>query len=85
MSGFENDLVSIVTPAFRAASLVGETIRSVISQTYPHWEMLIVDDCSPDDTRAVVKGWSAQDGRVRLIEHASNGGPATARNTAISA
>lgn len=85
MSGFENDLVSIVTPAFRVEALVGDTIRSVIDQTYPHWEMLIVDDCSPDNTRAVVRDWCARDPRVKLIEHVTNGGPATARNTAIAA
>jgi len=84
MADFDNDLVSIVTPAFRAASIVGDTIRSVIEQTYPNWEMLVVDDCSPDDTRDVVRRWCGEDARVRLIEHERNGGPATARNTAIA-
>lgn len=80
-----DDLVSIITPAFRAAGLVGDTIQSVIAQTYPNWEMLIVDDCSPDNTAEVVSEWSARDGRVKLIRHEKNGGPATARNTAIAA
>ena len=80
-----DDLVSIITPAYRAASTIGETIQSVLDQTYPHWEMLIADDCSPDDTRAVVTEWSARDARIKLIAMPQNGGPAAARNGAIAA
>ena len=79
------DLVSIITPAYRAASYVGEAIQSVLAQTYSSWEMLIVDDCSPDDTRAVVKEWCARDSRIKLICQEKNGGPAAARNAALEA
>lgn len=78
-------LVSIITPAYRAAALIGDTIQSAIAQTYLNWEMLIVDDCSPDNTADVVSEWSQRDSRVKLIRHERNGGPATARNTALSA
>ena len=84
-AGTRDRLVSIVTPAFRAASTIEATIRSVIDQSYPHWEMLIADDCSPDDTRDVVARWSERDPRVRLIAMPRNGGPAAARNGAIAA
>ena len=77
------DLVSIITPAFRAAPYVGETIASVIAQTYTNWEMLIVDDCSPDNTCEVVEEWSKKDDRVKLIRQPKNGGPALARNAAL--
>lgn len=80
-----DDLVSIITPAFRAAALVGDTIQSAIAQTYPNWEMLIVDDCSPDNTAETVLQWAERDSRVKLIRHEKNGGPAAARNTAIAA
>jgi teichuronic acid biosynthesis glycosyltransferase TuaG len=80
--GNEN-LVSIITPAFRAASYIGETIQSVILQTYENWEMLIVDDCSPDDTRDVVRAWCIKDKRIKLICQNRNGGPAAARNAAL--
>lgn len=78
------DLVSIITPAYRCAKIVGETIQSVIAQSYPHWEMLIADDCSPDDTREVIRHWTTVDPRVKLIEQPSNGGPALARNGALA-
>ncbi len=78
-----NELVSIITPAYRCATVVGETIQSVLAQTYPHWEMLIAEDCSPDNTREVIEHWVNVDPRVKLIKLASNGGPAAARNAAL--
>lgn len=45
-----DDLVSIITPAYNAAEYIAETIESVVAQTYPKWEMLIVNDCSKDNT-----------------------------------
>jgi teichuronic acid biosynthesis glycosyltransferase TuaG len=75
--------VSIITPAYRCAHVVGETIRSVLAQTHTDWEMLIAEDCSPDDTRAVVRDWTRTDPRIKLVELAANGGPAAARNAAL--
>jgi len=77
------DLVSIITPAYRCAGVVGDTIRSVLGQTYPYWEMLIVEDCSPDNTRDVLREWTKVDPRVHLIEQPKNSGPAMARNAAL--
>lgn len=85
MSAVENDLVSIVTPAYKAARFVGATIESVIAQDYPHWEMLVVDDRSPDDTGEVVAHYARADSRVKLIRQAQNGGAASARNAALEA
>jgi teichuronic acid biosynthesis glycosyltransferase TuaG len=81
----DSALVSIVTPAWRAAAFVGKTIESVLAQGYPHWEMLVVDDCSPDDTAAVVDSYAARDPRVKLIRQPQNGGAAMARNAALEA
>lgn len=82
--GYVDSLVSIVTPAFRAARYVGEAIRSVQAQTYRDFEMLIVDDCSPDDTVAIVERFAAADPRIRLLRQQTNGGPAAARNRALA-
>jgi teichuronic acid biosynthesis glycosyltransferase TuaG len=81
----QQELVSIVTPAWRAARFVGATIESVLAQDYPHWEMNIVDDCSPDETSAVVESFAARDSRVKLIRQPQNGGAAMARNAALEA
>lgn len=82
---FADARVSIITPAYRAASLIEATIDSVIAQTYPDWEMIVADDCSPDNTREVVARRAAQEPRIRLVSLEKNGGPARARNAAINA
>jgi teichuronic acid biosynthesis glycosyltransferase TuaG len=76
-------LVSIITPAYRAAATIDRTIESVRAQTHAQWEMLIADDCSPDDTRERVAAWASRDPRIRLIALEQNGGPAAARNAAL--
>jgi teichuronic acid biosynthesis glycosyltransferase TuaG len=80
-----SQLVSIITPAYNAARVIGETIASVQAQTWPHWELLIAEDCGPDRTRDIVREFARRDERVRLIEPTSNGGPAAARNHALAA
>jgi teichuronic acid biosynthesis glycosyltransferase TuaG len=79
----DDKLVSVIVPAYKAAAFIGRTVESVIAQTYPHWEMLIADDCSPDDTRTVVAQWAQREPRVKLIALERNGGPAAARNAAL--
>lgn len=81
----QQQLVSIVTPAWRAAAFVGQTIESVMAQDYPQWEMHVVDDCSPDDTATVIEAYAARDARVKLIRQQKNGGAAMARNVALEA
>lgn len=76
-------LVSVITPAYNAAGVIKETMNSVLSQTYTNWEMLIVDDCSTDRTRDIIREYEAVDSRIRLIELKKNSGAAVARNTAL--
>jgi teichuronic acid biosynthesis glycosyltransferase TuaG len=75
--------VSIVTPAFNAGRYIADTIASVQAQTHGEWEMIVVDDCSRDDTRAIVRAVADRDARVRLVEQPRNGGPARARQAAL--
>ncbi|MBN9004594.1 MAG: glycosyltransferase family 2 protein [Rhizobiales bacterium] len=78
------ELVSIITPAYKAAGYIGKTIESVITQTYPNWEMLITDDCSPDNTRDVIGRYAASESRIKLIAQQVNQGPAMARNASLA-
>jgi len=76
-------LVSIITPAFNSVAFIGDTIKSVQDQAYQNWEMIIVDDCSEDNTCQIVEQFAKTDSRIRLIRHPQNMGPARSRNTAI--
>jgi teichuronic acid biosynthesis glycosyltransferase TuaG len=78
-------LFSIITPMYKGAALVGATIESVLRQTEKDWEMLIVDDCSPDGGEgvAVVKRYSESDSRVKIIQSTINRGSSGARNLAM--
>ena len=79
----ENDLVSIITPAYNSEATIEETIKSVIYQSYKSWEMIIVNDFSTDNTASIVRRYSEKDERIRLIELDVNSGVASARNIGI--
>lgn len=75
-------MISIITPAYNAARLIGETIASVQAQTWPHWEMIVVDDGSTDGTADAVGELAAGDDRIKCIRQ-ENGRQGKARNTAL--
>ena len=77
------DKVTVVTPTWNSAKYICETIASVQAQTYQNWEMIIVDDCSTDNTVELVKDIVKKDSRIRLIEQNENQGAAIARNIAV--
>lgn len=76
-------LVSIITPSYNSAIFIKESIDSVIGQTYTNWEMIIVDDCSLDNSNAIIEGYIKKDNRIKLIKLDENSGPAVSRNRAI--
>lgn len=75
-------LVSIITPAYNAEKFIGETIESVLNQTYQNWEMLIIDDGSKDKTEDVVMQYVEKDSKIKLIKQ-KNAGSGAARNNGI--
>ncbi len=77
-----NPVVSVVMPAYNGTALIGETLDNLREQTMPDFEVIVVDDCSTDDTRALIAGWP--DPRVRLIALDQNGGPVRARNRGVA-
>jgi len=72
--------VSIVMPAYKAAAFIGLAIASVRAQTLQDWELIIVDDCSPDETAALAMAAAGGDPRINLVRAEQNGGVARARN-----
>lgn len=76
-------LVSIITPSYNSAKYIAETIQSVQNQTYTNWEMLIVDDCSSDNTEEIIKKIQQTDSRVHFFKLDQNSGPGVARNLCI--
>lgn len=75
----ETACVSVVIPCFKQGHLLHEAIDSVLQQTYPHYEIIVVDDASPDITQQVVQQYPA----IRYVRHEQNRGLGAARNTGI--
>ncbi|WP_205780548.1 glycosyltransferase family 2 protein [Mucilaginibacter limnophilus] len=76
-------MVSIITAAYNCAPYIQQTIRSVQSQTYENWEMIIVDDSSTDDTLEFVKAEAEKDNRIKYLVNERNLGAAKSRNRGI--
>ena len=68
---------------YKGAAFVGKTIRSVLAQTYKNWEMIIVDDCSPDGGAGIREVEKFDDSRIKLIKSKENRGSSGARNIAL--
>ncbi len=75
------DLVSIISPSYNCGKYILDTIHSVLAQSYENWELLIVDDCSSDNSRNVVE--QVRDKRIHLICNDYNSGAAISRNKAL--
>ena len=79
----EHPQVSVVMPTFNVESYVSRAIASVQAQTFPDWEMVVVDDCSIDATCERVAQLSRDDPRIKLVRRARNGGAGAARNVGL--
>lgn len=75
------DLISIIMPSYNAAKYIENSIKSVQSQTYEKWELIIVDDCSSDNTVEIIQ--EIDDSRIRLFKNKVNSGAAISRNKAL--
>ena len=79
------NLVSIITPVYNAERFICETIDSVTNQNYQDWELILVNDCSSDNSVKIVEDYVAKDARIKLINLKENSGAAVARNAGIEA
>lgn len=73
--------VSVVMPIYNVEDFIEDAINSVLAQSFSHFELLLINDCSPDNSLSICKKFS--DPRIRIIEHTHNQGLAAARNTGI--
>ena len=81
-----DNLVSVIMPAHNAAKTIVDSIESVISQTYKDWELLVIDDCSSDNTVSIVSAYVKKDNRIKLLQtDKSLGKPFYPRNVGIEA
>ena len=78
----ESGLVSIVVPVYNAGQFIGETIRHVQSQTYRKWELLLVDDCSTDNSRELISEQTGKTGGF-VLSHRKKTAALRGRGTAV--
>ncbi|PSB45447.1 glycosyl transferase family 2 [Cyanosarcina cf. burmensis CCALA 770] len=74
--------VSAIVPAYNAAATISKTLESLFAQSFPHWEAIIVNDGSSDDTLAIATQFAERDSRIRVVSQ-SQTGVSAARNTGI--
>lgn len=83
MENKKEELVSIIMPAYNCGDFIGITLDSVINQSYKNWEVIVVDDCSTDNTADVVQEYIKKDNRIKYHKLEKNSGAAVARNKAV--
>lgn len=72
-------------PVYNASGTIRDTVDSVLRQTYPNYELIIIEDCSKDDSLSIARSYERTDPRIRVIENPDNRGVAFSRNTGIQA
>ena len=80
----QKDKVSIITPVYNCEKLIKNTIECVLNQTYQNWEMLLVDDCSFDNSAEIIENYVKKDKRIKYFKLKENSGAAVARNMALN-
>lgn len=79
----EEYLVSIIVPVYNSEKFIKDTIKTVKQQTYQNWELILVNDCSTDNSESIINKQIEEDNRIKLISLKKNSGAAIARNTGI--
>ncbi|MET0581911.1 MAG: glycosyltransferase family 2 protein [Pseudoxanthomonas sp.] len=84
-SGPAQPLVSVIMPVFNAERTLRKSVESVLRQTLPNLELVLVDDCSRDGSLSMMREYADQDPRVKIVAQAANAGVAEARNAGLRA
>lgn len=77
------NLISIITPVYNCEKVIKDTIECVVKQSYKNWELLLVDDCSTDNSAKIIMEYKEKDSRIKYYKLEENSGAATARNKAL--
>ena len=76
-------LISVIVPVYNGANSLHRSLRSVLMQTLSDFELIVVDDCSTDESADVLRSYQALDDRVRVFSTTKNSGPGVARNVGL--
>ena len=76
-------LISVIVPVYNGANSLHRSLRSVLMQTLSDFELIVVDDCSTDESADVLRRYQALDDRVRVFSTTKNSGPGVARNVGL--
>lgn len=79
----QNHLISIILPTYNSETFISETIFSVINQTYQNWELIIIDDCSTDNSILIVDSFLKNEKRIKFFKNKTNSGAAISRNIGL--
>lgn len=77
--------ISVVTTVYNVEKYIGQCLSSIVGQTYPNLEIIIVDDCGTDGSMTIVDVYAKQDKRIKVLHHEKNMGAGHARRTGIEA
>lgn len=84
MALYNNETVSVITPVYNVAKVIGRTIDSILMQDYNDLEIVLVDDCSTDGSAEIIKHYQGKNKNIVYYKQDKNGGAAVARNTALN-
>lgn len=77
-------MVSVITPCYNGACYIAECIESVLAQSYPYWEMIVIDDCSSDNSSEIINQYVNKDNRIIYCKTSKpSGSPACPRNIGL--
>lgn len=85
MTNADNELISVIMPAYNAEKTLGQAVESVLAQTYPLFELIVINDCSKDRTASLAKQYAFIDSRVRVLENGVNSGASRTRHKGVEA
>ena len=80
----KSNFFSIIVPCFNGQKYIDRCIKSILSQTYNRFEVLVIDDGSSDSSYKILKKYSVSDKRIKVLKHATNQGLSSARNSGLN-